>query len=38
MFAFGAGGIDVALALTGEPAYLAMPAVFGVKLTAELPA
>ena len=33
MFAFGAGGIDVALALAGEPAYLRMPAVFGVRLT-----
>jgi aconitate hydratase len=38
MFAFGAGGIDVALALTGEPAYLSMPAVFGIRLTGELPA
>jgi aconitate hydratase len=37
MFAFGAGGIDVALALAGEPACLRMPAVFGVKLTGELP-
>jgi aconitate hydratase len=37
MLAFGAGGIDVALALAGEPAYLRMPAVFGVKLTGELP-
>jgi aconitate hydratase len=38
MFAFGAGGIDVALALAGEPAHLRMPAVFGIKLTGELPA
>jgi aconitate hydratase len=37
MFALGAGGIDVALALSGEPARLSMPAVFGVKLTGELP-
>ena len=37
MFAFGAGGIDVALALAGEPAHLRMPAVFGVKLTGRLP-
>jgi len=37
MFAFGAGGIDVALALMGEPVYLRMPAVFGVKLKGELP-
>src|SRR5271157_2001008 len=37
MFAFGAGGIDVALALAGAPAHLQMPAVFGVKLTGQLP-
>ena len=37
MFAFGAGGMDVALALMGEPVYLRMPAVFGVKLKGELP-
>src|SRR5262249_14887346 len=37
MFAFGAGGMDVALALMGEPVYLRMPAVFGVKLEGELP-
>jgi aconitate hydratase len=37
MFAFGAGGMDVALALMGEPARLRMPAVMGVKLTGELP-
>jgi aconitate hydratase len=37
MFAFGAGGIDVAMALSGEPAHLPMPAVFGVKLMGELP-
>jgi aconitate hydratase len=38
MFAFGAGGMDVALALMGEPARLRMPAVIGIKLTGELPA
>jgi aconitate hydratase len=38
MFAFGAGGMDVALALGGEPARVRMPAVFGVKLSGELPA
>ena len=37
MFAFGAGGMDVALALSGEPAHFSMPAVFGVKLTGVLP-
>lgn len=37
MFALGAGGADVAMVLSGEPAYLPMPAVFGIKLTGELP-
>jgi hypothetical protein len=37
MLAFGAGGVDVAMALSGEPAHLTMPAVIGVKLTGELP-
>jgi aconitate hydratase len=37
MFAFGAGGMDVAMALSGEPAYLRMPAVFGVELRGGLP-
>jgi aconitate hydratase len=36
MFAFGAGGIDFAMVLSGEPADLPMPAIFGVKLTGEL--
>jgi aconitate hydratase len=36
MFAFGAGGMDVALALMGEPTRLRMPAVMGVKLTGAL--
>ena len=38
MLAIGAGGIEVALALMGEPFYLRMPEIFGVKLTGELPA
>jgi homoaconitase/3-isopropylmalate dehydratase large subunit len=37
MFAFGAGGSDVALKLMGEPACLRMPAVMDVRLTRELP-
>lgn len=37
MLAMGAGGIDVAMAITGEPIYISMPEVFGVKLTGELP-
>jgi aconitate hydratase len=37
MLAIGAGGLDVALAISGEPFPTTMPAVFGVKLTGELP-
>lgn len=37
MLAIGAGGIDVALAMTGEPFHVAMPKIWGVKLTGDLP-
>lgn len=37
MLAMGAGGLEVALAMAGEPFYLKMPKVMGVKLTGELP-
>ena len=37
MLAIGAGGLDVATAATGKPFYLAMPKIFGVELTGELP-
>ncbi|RKQ95702.1 aconitase [Kushneria sinocarnis] len=37
MLAIGAGGIDVAMAMAGEPFYTRMPKVWGVKLTGELP-
>lgn len=37
MLAFGAGGIDVAMAMAGKPIYLKMPKVLGVKLTGKLP-
>ncbi|HLQ71703.1 MAG TPA: aconitate hydratase [Bacillota bacterium] len=37
MLAIGAGGIDVALAIAGEPFYVKMPQVWGVKLTGKLP-
>ncbi|WP_077324251.1 aconitate hydratase [Virgibacillus siamensis] len=37
MLAMGAGGIDVALAIAGEPFYVKMPQVWGVKLTGKLP-
>jgi aconitate hydratase len=37
MLAMGAGGLDVALAMAGEPIYIKMPKVMGVKLTGALP-
>ncbi|QEL12682.1 aconitate hydratase [Kushneria phosphatilytica] len=37
MLAIGAGGIDVAMAMAGEPFYTRMPKVWGVKLTGKLP-
>ncbi|NEO27322.1 MAG: aconitate hydratase [Kamptonema sp. SIO4C4] len=37
MLSFGAGGIDVAMAMAGEPMYIQMPRVLGVKLTGQLP-
>lgn len=37
MLALGAGGLDVAFAIAGEPMYLKMPKVKGVKLTGKLP-
>jgi aconitate hydratase len=37
MLAIGAGGIEVAMAMAGEPLFLAMPKVIGVRLTGELP-
>ena len=37
MLAFGAGGLEVALAMAGEPLHLRMPQVWGVRLTGALP-
>ncbi|MBS4220640.1 aconitate hydratase [Bacillus sp. FJAT-49711] len=37
MLAMGAGGLDVALAIAGEPFYVKMPQVWGIKLTGTLP-
>jgi aconitate hydratase len=37
MLAIGAGGLEVALAMAGEPFYLKMPKILGVKLTGKLP-
>src|SRR5699024_6572475 len=36
MLAMGAGGLDVALAIAGEPFYLRMPKVWGIELTGQL--
>ena len=37
MLAIGAGGLEVAMAMAGEPFYVKMPKIMGVKLTGELP-
>ncbi len=37
MLAFGAGGLEVAMAMAGKPYYLEMPKVMGVKLIGEMP-
>src|SRR6056297_3227396 len=37
MFALGAGGLDVAFAIAGEPMYIKMPKVLGVELKGKMP-
>jgi aconitate hydratase len=37
MLALGAGGLEVALAMAGEPLYFTMPEIWGVRLTGKLP-
>src|SRR5687767_4491066 len=37
MLAFGTGGLEVALAMVGEPLYIRMPQIWGVELVGELP-
>lgn len=37
MLAIGVGGTEVALAIAGEPLYLKMPEIWGVRLTGKLP-
>lgn len=37
MLAIGAGGIEVALAMAGQPCYIQMPEIWGVELRGELP-
>src|SRR3954452_13408014 len=37
MLAIGVGGLEVAMAMAGEPLYVTMPQIWGVRLTGELP-
>ncbi len=37
MLAIGTGGLDVALAMAGQPFYVTMPEIWGVRLTGALP-
>ncbi|HLR97640.1 MAG TPA: aconitate hydratase [Jiangellaceae bacterium] len=37
MLAIGVGGLEVAMAIAGNPLYLVMPEIWGVRLTGELP-
>lgn len=37
MLAIGAGGLEIAMAMAGDPLYVQMPEVWGVELTGELP-
>ena len=37
MLAIGVGGLEVAMAIAGEPLYLRMPEIWGVRLTGRLP-
>ncbi len=37
MLAVGVGGLEVAMAMAGEPLYVAMPEIWGIELTGELP-
>jgi len=38
MLAIGAGGLDVAMAMAGEPFFMKMPEVWGIRLVGKLPA
>lgn len=37
MLAMGAGGLEVAMAIAGQPFYVKMPKIWGIKLTGKLP-
>ena len=38
MLAIGPGGLDVAMSMAGEPYFVTMPQIWGVRLVGELPA
>src|SRR5690606_26982148 len=38
MLAIGVGGLEIAMAMAGQPLYVSMPEIWGVELTGELPA
>ena len=38
MLAIGVGGLEIAMAMVGQPLYVTMPEIWGVELTGELPA
>src|SRR5699024_10191839 len=37
MLAIGVGGLEIAMAMAGDPLYVQMPEIWGVELTGELP-
>ncbi|WP_312875807.1 aconitate hydratase [Arthrobacter terrae] len=37
MLAIGVGGLEVAMAMAGDPLYIQMPQIWGIELTGELP-
>ncbi|WP_240613211.1 aconitate hydratase [Brachybacterium endophyticum] len=37
MLAIGVGGLEIAMAMAGQPLYVSMPRIWGVELTGELP-
>lgn len=37
MLAFGTGGLEVAMAMVGEPLFIRMPEIWGIELVGELP-
>ena len=37
MLAIGVGGLEIAMAMAGQPLYVTMPEIWGVELTGELP-